>query len=368
MKIQFTHTFEDIISLENLLLAWQEFSRGKKSKPDVELFSRELMDNIIALHESLANKTYRHGDYESFFINDPKRRHIHKASVRDRLLHHAVYRLLYPFFEKTFISDSFSCRLDKGTHRAINRFRQFAYEVSKNNTKTCWVLKCDIRKFFASIDHEILLNILKEYIPDEDIIRLLENIIGSFYTLSDKPIAHHPYPSSERRGFIVLPLSEGETEGVCVGLPLGNLTSQLFANIYMNKFDQWVKHWLRIKYYIRYSDDFVFLSPDKKELEDIIPFIRRFLNQELKLDLHPDKIFLKIIASGVDFLGWLNFSDYRLLRKTTRHRMLARIKNNPTLETLQSYLGLLKHGNTFKIKDFLMFIYPKEFAQLINIK
>jgi retron-type reverse transcriptase len=345
MKIQFAHKFEEIISLENLLLAWQEFIRGKKSKPDVELFSRELMDNIIALQESLANKTYRHGDYESFFINDPKRRHIHKASVRDRLVHHAVYRLLYPFFDRTFIADSYSCRLDKGTHRAVNRFRQFVYKVSENNTKTCWILKCDIRKFFASIDHDILLNILKEYISDEDIIWLLENIIGSFNC----------------------PLDKGGRRGIFIGLPLGNLTSQLFANVYMNEFDQWVKHWLRTKYYIRYSDDFVFLSSDKNELADIIPHIRRFLNQELKLNLHPDKISLKTIASGVDFLGWVNFPDYRLLRKTTRCRMLARIEKNPMPETLQSYLGLLKHGNTFKIQDFLVFAYPEQLADSMNM-
>ncbi|PIT94856.1 hypothetical protein COT98_02000, partial [Candidatus Falkowbacteria bacterium CG10_big_fil_rev_8_21_14_0_10_39_9] len=125
--------FEDIISLENLLLAWREFLSGKRRKLDVQAFN----------------------------ISDPKPRHIHKASVCDRLLHHAIYRLLYPFFDRTFISDSYSCRLEKGTHRAINRFQEFFYKVSQNNTKTCWVLKGDIRKFFASIDHDVLLNILR---------------------------------------------------------------------------------------------------------------------------------------------------------------------------------------------------------------
>lgn len=182
MKIQFAHKFEDIISLENLLLAWQEFIRGKRAREDVQEFSLNLMDNIFSLHNDLLHHTYKHGGYQAFTINDPKSRKIHKASVRDRLLHHAVYRLLYPFFEKTFIADSYSCRLDKVTHKAIDRFNQFSSKVSQNNTKTCWVLKCDIRKFFASIEHEILLDILKEYIPDEDIIWLLENIIGSFET------------------------------------------------------------------------------------------------------------------------------------------------------------------------------------------
>ena len=126
MKIKLVRTYNDIISLENLCQGWQEFIIDKTSKPDVQLFGRNLMDHIVELHEALVNKTYRHGGYESFYINDPKRRHIHKASVRDRLLHHAVYRILYPFFDKTFIADSYSCRVDKGVHKAINRFRQLA--------------------------------------------------------------------------------------------------------------------------------------------------------------------------------------------------------------------------------------------------
>ncbi|HBR72073.1 MAG TPA: RNA-dependent DNA polymerase, partial [Candidatus Moranbacteria bacterium] len=206
MKTQLTHTFEDIICLENLLDAWKEFIKGKRNKKDVQEFSLHLMDNLIALRNDLSNHTYKHGGYQAFKINDPKPRDIHKATVRDRLLHHAIYRILYPFFNRTFISDSYSCRIDKGTHKAINKFREYTYIVSKNNTKTCWVLKCDIRKFFANINHSILLKILSEYIPDKDIMSLLENIVESFSVKSN------------------------------VGLPLGNLTSQLLVNIYMNKF------------------------------------------------------------------------------------------------------------------------------------
>jgi retron-type reverse transcriptase len=145
--------------VNNLFLAWSEFVIGKRSKNDVQEFSRNLIDNILSLHESLINKTYRHGGYHSFYINDPKRRHIHKASVPDRLLHHAIYRLLYPFFEKTFIYDSYSCRLGKGVYKAIEQFNSMSYKISKNNTKTTWVLKCDIQKFFDSIDHDILFRI-----------------------------------------------------------------------------------------------------------------------------------------------------------------------------------------------------------------
>ncbi len=129
------------------MLAWGEFLNSKKKKKDVQEFSLRLMDNIFSLHFDLANLAYKHSNYQAFKINDPKPRIIHKASVRDRLLHHAIYRVLYPFFDKTFISDSFSCRENKGTHKAITRFRVFSQKVSQNNTKTCWTLKGDIRKF-----------------------------------------------------------------------------------------------------------------------------------------------------------------------------------------------------------------------------
>jgi len=160
--------FNSIISVENLLLAWQEFKSGKTKKRDVQEFELRLMDNILALHTDLKNKTYRHGGYHHFRISDPKPRDIHKASVRDRLVHHAIYRILYPYFDKRFIADSYSCRIGKGTHKALSRFRSFAYKVSRNNTRTCWVLKCDIRKFFANIDYDILITLLSIKIADQN--------------------------------------------------------------------------------------------------------------------------------------------------------------------------------------------------------
>jgi RNA-directed DNA polymerase len=334
MKIQLIHNFEEIISLENLLEAWKEFVVGKRNKKDVQEFSLALMDNIFSLHNDLLNHTYKHDGYQAFKINDPKPRDIHKATVRDRLLHHAIYRILYPFFDKTFMADSYSCRENKGTHKAINKFRSYFSKVSQNNTQTCWVLKCDIRKFFANIDQGILVNSLKEYIPDKDIINLLENVIGSFSSKRDKD----------------------------VGLPLGNLTSQLFVNIYMNKFDQFVKHKLKTKYYIRYADDFMIFSEDKNYLEKQISSIRRFLENELKLKLHPDKIFIKTVSSGVDFLGMVNFPDYRILRTKTKRRMLKKISLKSKLcreklvseeslnQSLQAYLGVLRHCRGYRIQ------------------
>lgn len=322
-KIQLIHTYQDIISLENLLEAWQEFIKGKCARPDVQEFERNLMSNIIFLHQKLAAKVYQHGPYQAFNISDPKPRNIHKATVRDRLLHHAIYRILYPFFNKAFIADSYSCRIGKGTHKALNRLRNFAYIVSRNNTKTAWVLKCDIKKFFASINHAKLLGILRVYIPSADIIWLLTKIINSFAT---------------RPG---------------VGLPLGNLTSQLLVNIYMNEFDQFVKHELKAKYYIRYADDWVMMSNDKIRLTNYIFSIKNFLESKLRLTLNPNKVAIKTLASGIDWLGWVHFPDHQVLRTTTKRRMFRRMRKHSSQETLQSYLGLLRHGNAYKLTKHL---------------
>jgi retron-type reverse transcriptase len=337
-RIQCIHTYEDIISIENLLSAWKEFERGKRKKKDVQEFSLRLMDNIIDLHKILANKTYTHGKYEAFNINDPKSRNIHKASVRDRLLHHAVYRILYPFFDRTFIADSYSCRVGKGTHRAIRRFISYGRKVSENNTRTCWVLKCDIRKFFASIDHRVLFSILDKHILDIYILWLLHQIISSFHT---------QYPT-------VVQNCGCNLRGIRTrGLPLGNLTSQLLVNIYMNEFDQYMKHRLKAKHYIRYADDFVILSYMKETLEANIIQIEDFLTDTLRLSLHPDKVYIKPFASGVDFLGWVHFPYHRVLRTATKRKMLRKLVGNPSDATRASYRGMLSHGDARKLKDLI---------------
>lgn len=328
MKSQCRITYEEIISVENLLAAWREFVVGKAAKRDVAEFGLRLADSIVQLHADLANGTYVHGGYQAFNISDPKPRRIHKASVRDRVVHHAIHRQLYPFFDKTFIADSFSCRRGKGVHKALSRFQAFALKASRNHTRTVWVLKCDVKKFFATIDHAVLLRILAGYIPDRRIVWLLHGVIESFAAGS---------PGK--------------------GLPLGSLTSQLFSNLYMNEFDQFVKHRLRAQYYIRYSDDFVLLSDDRRQLLRCVPEVGRFLARRLHLSLHPNKLFIKTLASGVDFLGWVHFPHHRVLRAATRRRVLKRIRKHPTNETLQSYLGLLAHGNTFKLRQALLNAY-----------
>lgn len=314
--------FTDIISVENLLTAWQEFVRGKRGKSDVQMFSLCLMDNILALHANLANRTYVHGGYAAFNICDPKPRRIHKASVRDRLLHHAIHRVLYPYFDRRFIAASFSCRLHKGTHRALDRLRTFFYVVSKNNTRTCWVLEGDIKKFFSSIDQVVLFKILGQHLQDPDVLWLLGQVIGSFY--------------STRPG---------------IGLPLGNITSQLLVNVYVNEFDQFMKHGLKVQYYIRYADDFVILSADRGWLEGCIAPITHFLWTTLRLTPPPDKLFIQTFAAGVDFLGWVHFPNHRVLRTTSRRRMIKRLQAHPTSATVNSYLGLLRYGNTGQLRQ-----------------
>lgn len=323
------HGFDDIISVENLLEAWKEFVKGKRNKKDVWEFSLRLMDNIFSLRRGLTDQTYVHGGYQEFKINDPKPRNIHKACVRDRLLHHSIYRILYPFFERTFIADSYSCRLGKGTHRAVNQLRQLAYKVSRNNARTCWILKCDIKKFFASVNHTTLLNILLEYITDKKVIWLLKQVISSFSP----------------------------------GIPLGNLTSQLFANVYLNKLDQFVKHKLKARHYIRYPDDFLILSEDKQWLEKQVEQVQKFLQDNLKLELHPDKVFIRKFRQGIDFLGYVILPYYTVLRTKTKKRMLKKIKQkNLELamreiseesfnQSLQSYLGILSHCKGHKINN-----------------
>lgn len=184
-------------------------------------------------------------------------------------------------------------------------------------------MKCDVRKFFASIDQATLIGIVKRHISDPDIIWLIETVVGSFQSI-----------------------------GPGKGLPLGNLTSQLLVNVYMNEFDQFVKHGLKQKYYIRYADDFVIMHHDRGVLMEVLSKVHNFLEERLKLSLHPDKIFLKTIASGVDFLGWVHFPYYRVLRTTTKKRMFKKIGDSVKKpEVVQSYLGLLSHGNSWNLRQ-----------------
>ena len=354
-----TFSHDDLFSrinlIENLLASWQKFSKGKIDKPDVLKFSFELEKNLFDLHYDLKNNQYRHGYYSSFCVCDPKLRHIHKASVKDRVLHHAIMRIIEPIFDKIFIFDSYSSRKGKGVHKAILRLKKFAWKLSRNNTKTVWILKCDIRKFFDSIDHEILFRLIKKEISNQAFLELIKEVIDSYPFRLD--LHEHKF-------------KEGEVAVCDYGIPLGNLTSQLFSNVYLNPLDHFVKRILKERYYLRYADDFVILSHDRYYLENLVLIIRVFLVDKLKLKLHPNKIILRKWNQGVDFLGYVMFPHHTIMRPKTKRRMLGKIKNSCQLlekgllakgsfnHSLQSYLGMLKHCFSYsiekEIKNFLL--------------
>lgn len=337
MKI-YKDLFNRIASLENIVTAWEEFRSDKGKKADVQAFEFSLEQNLFSLHRELQNRTYSHGPYTGFYIRDPKVRHIHKAEVRDRVLHHAVFRILNSVFEKTFIANSFSCRVGKGTHKGVLAAESMLRKESRNYTRTCYALKCDVRKFFDSIDHEILLAILKKRIVDPDAMWLMEQIVRSFSAGQTTLFDRH-------------------------GLPIGNLTSQLFANVYMNEFDQFVKHEMKVKHYARYTDDFVVVSTDIKYLEGLIEPFQNFISDKLKLTLHPKKISIRDVGQGIDYLGYVILPHYRLLRSKTKRRIFRKLKarvrqyrqgqlDEKTLsQSLQSYLGALSHARAYQLSQ-----------------
>jgi RNA-directed DNA polymerase len=341
MKI-YRHIFDELISLENLFAAWDQFRRGKRQRWEVMEFEFNLEQNIFEIHRELKNRSYRHGHYTSFSINDPKPRKISKACVRDRLVHQAVFNILNPIFEPTFIPNSFSNRVGKGTHAGVEELARLLRQESKNFRKPCLALKCDIKKFFDSVNHKVLMEIISRRIKDPAALNLIKEIVESF---EKTPGKGPPATGEERRA----------------GLPLGNLTSQIFANIYLNELDQFIKHRLKVKKYVRYTDDFLIVSTDKKYLARTLPALDCFLRARLNLALHPQKIVIRKFRQGLDFLGYVNLPHYRLLRAKTKQRIWRKIKTAREelaagslsefsfQQTFNSYLGVLSHADAFKL-------------------
>lgn len=322
-----SNIFDEMISPERLFEAWYEFRKGKGNRCDVQEFGRHAEKHIFRLHRDLASGAYRHSPYESFFVHDPKRRHIRKACVRDRLVHHTLHMTLRQIYEPLLYSGVYSNRIGKGTHRAVDALQRAVWRVSKNLTRPCWALKCDIKRFYDSVDHEILKETLAKVINDDRALHLVGHVIDSFHV-----------------------------EGSCgKGAPIGNLTSQIFTNIYLNDFDQYVKHALRVKHYLRFADDCLFIAPHRQELEELLPKIEEFLALRLKLALHPDKVSIRPLNHGIDFLGIVVHPFHRTLRTTTKRRMLRKlterhgeafrgeIDSDSLHQSLQSYLGILSH-------------------------
>lgn len=336
----YKNLYQKVCSYDNLLSAFQKARKGKSKKDYVIKFESNLQTNLENLQKDLINKTYYSSNLKKFIIRDPKTRTIHASIFKDRIVHHAIINILNPIYEKIFIYDSFASRKNKGTHNAINRFEFFIKKVSSNgrliknsfndNSIQGYVLKADFRHYFDSVNHKVLINILRKKIDDKDLIDLIKIVLDNFETEKE------------------------------VGMPLGNYTSQFFANIYLNELDYYVKHILKAKYYIRYVDDFVILHKNKKRLEYFLEHINNFLPC-LKIKLHPEKTEIHVLRNGIDFLGYRIFYHYKLLRKRNIRYFMKKLKKNISFynnkeiseeqfeSRINGWFGYAKFGNTFNL-------------------
>ena len=320
--------FNEFVKIDNLYTAWRQFRSGKRERSDVIIFERHLEYELLKLSEELATGLYAHSAYHNFFVRDPKYRAIHKANVRDRVVHQALYNVLYPLFEQRFYFDSYSSRINKGTQAAIARIWKFIASESRNFNQEVYIFHGDVDNFFASVNHSILLGLINRKVKDKDYLKLCRSIINSF------------------------DLGGGS------GIPLGNLTSQVFANIYLHELDYFVKQNLNIKCYARYNDDFFIVSSDKDFLIKISRTMQEFLMNKLKLSVPGDKAVIKSLSSGVDILGVVAF-PYGLVprRRVARAALnvadeaLKKGYNSHIGKQLNSYIGLHSNSKSYLLKE-----------------
>jgi RNA-directed DNA polymerase len=331
--------YSKIYNITNLHLSFKKARKGKTKRDYVKEFEKNLWKNLIQLQKDLKNQTYKPKPLQTFILRDPKTRKISKSDFRDRIVHHALCNVIEPIFDKSFIYDSCANRKGKGNLFAIKRFYKFMRKVSRNGKLNGWFknsqikgycLKADIKHYFQEVDCKILLNIIKRKIRDEKVIWLIKKILEN-------------QPSHYKVG---------------KGMPLGNLTSQFFANIYLNELDYFIKHKLKAKYYIRYVDDFVILNSSKEKLQIWGGAIDDFLKQKLKIELHTQKTNIIPLSIGVDFVGFRNYYYFRLLRKRNIKNMLRKVdlwrgggtNHLEIIESLQGWNAYAMWGNTFKLR------------------
>jgi len=299
-----------------MFYAWKVFRRGKAIKNDVMNFEMHLEDNIFSLYKEMKNNTYRHSSYTHFKIFDNKKRDIYKAEVKDRIIHQIVYDYLFSLFNPLFIADSYASRKYKGQYKAIDAFRYFI-KLASNHHHECYVLKCDVRKYFDNVDHKVLLNIIKEKVSCEKTLKIIQEIISSFHS----------------------------GDNMHTGIPLGNITSQIFANLYLNALDQYVKKELRCRFYVRYNDDIVIVFQNNKNIENLRNKIISFVKEKLYLEIPLTKTSIRKISWGIDFLGFTILPEAILLRDKTKHK----IYSNINIKNAHSYLSILKHCNSHNL-------------------
>jgi RNA-directed DNA polymerase len=339
----YKHLWTQLTNYRNLEAAYEKAKKRKTRNPSVQEFSERTSINLALLKHELKTKTYRPRPLQRFILCDPKTRVISKSHFRDRVIHHALVNVLLPIFEPRFIHDSYASRKGKGTHNAIKRFDQFTRQTTMNgkqqrqaknkNDVTGYALKADIKHYFDTVDHDVLITILHKHIKDKDVLWLVKIILE-----------HHP------------------TKEPGKGMPLGNWTSQFFANIYLNELDQYVKHTLKAKCYIRYVDDFLILHEEKRTLQEHQKQIAAFL-ATLKLELHPTKTKIIQLKRGIAFLGFKHFYHHKLILPRNKRKIKQKLttllqqykKGEITSEkihdTLQGWNAYAEQANTHKLRE-----------------
>ncbi len=339
---RYTYLWEDITSFANLFRSARQAEKGKRFRGNVLTFNFNIENELIQLQEELQAKTYQPGAYNTFKIHEPKLRLISAAPYRDRVVHHALCAVITPIFEKTFIHDTYANRVGYGTHRALERFTSFA-------RSSHYVLQCDIRKYFPSIDREILKTIIRRKIQCPDTLWLIDAIIDNG---NDQESSPDYFPNDT----LLAPVERKR------GLPIGNLTSQWFANIYLSGFDHFVKEQLKVKKYLRYVDDFALFADDRYFLQEAQIAIVEYLNS-LRLKLHPIKTQITATRIGVNFVGFRILPDRIKIRTANLRRARVRLKRQKKeldqgkidliafKKSLQSWQAHLQHADTYRLRQ-----------------
>lgn len=339
----YSDLYPQICEFDNLLLAYRKARRGKRDKKQVYQFEFDYAGELLELQEELQHKTYTPGAYHSFRLDDRKKRLVSAAPFRDRVVHHALCNIIEPLFERKFIFDSYANRKKKGTHRALDRAQHFARQHK-------YVLQADIAQYFPSIDHALLRAILARTLQDDDVLWLIDQILASGANIHRELYRMH-YFAGDDLFAVQRPR----------GLPIGNLTSQFWANVYLNELDQFVKRELKCAAYVRYVDDFVLFANEKQVLWDWRGHIETFL-ERLRLVTHPRKTVIYPAQNGLPFLGFRVYPTHRRLKRDNVRDFVKRFRaqtkqyarGETTLEKItlstQCWIAHAKHGNTYKLR------------------
>ena len=317
--------FARVYDFANLELAYRKASKCKRYHSEILNFSATREESLIDIQNHLIWKTYRQGSYRFFTVTEPKRREIAALPFRDRVVHHALNNILEPILDKRFYYHSYACRKGKGLHEASATLQKWIRHNSYGGQKV-YVLKCDIKSYFNSIDHNVLKAALRRVIKDEGVLWLTDVIIDS--------------------------------TGTDAGIPIGNLSSQLFANFYLDALDKFVKEEIRALYYIRYMDDFLILSRDKDFLRDAWLAIEDYVTDKLHLELNP-KTTIVCAKNGIDFCGYRHWADHKRVRRRSiksihsaiRGYERGKITSERFDRILQSWLGHISHADTYRLKQ-----------------